>query len=409
MEKEKTYSKWLNKEVEGIKAPTLAFTTQDQNHSSDFTKMQLHISLGQPVYSADQHLLGPVTRLLRDSQNRLSHLVVSTRRVFRMNKVVPIHFVAKISIENIDLSISRGIFNALRNHREDTAIAEEVDHVLWADPVLRVTDYDHVNFQVHDGTLILRGHVISQMNKMRVEAAVRRVKGVMEIVNQLDSDDELMRDVAGALGTLEQTYGTKFFTGAQNGVITLSGEVSSTLERELAEKYAAAQPHVRGVINYIRAPEIDVDAEDHRFLQPAIGQQIYFQGGQSGNVIRVIINPDNRRVSHLVVRGWFQDHLSLPELENDSAFSQEQVLVIPVSAVKYLTRHSGKLTLTSREAIRRSETAPVITAPPPDWVPPYPYHYDEVLFSQSSRPVLALLPETAQPLVWELAAFEGVR
>lgn len=59
------------------------------------------------------------------------------------------------------------------------------------------------------------------MNQARVEAAVQRVEGIIDIVNHLVSDDELARDVAGALGALEQLYGTKFFTRAQNGVIFL--------------------------------------------------------------------------------------------------------------------------------------------------------------------------------------------
>lgn len=59
MEKEKFRPKWRNKEVEGIKAMKLALTTQDQNNPSGFIKAQLQISLGQPVCSADQYLLGP--------------------------------------------------------------------------------------------------------------------------------------------------------------------------------------------------------------------------------------------------------------------------------------------------------------------------------------------------------------
>src|SRR3972149_10315302 len=64
-------------------------------------------------------------------------------------------------------------------------------------------------------------------------------------------------------------------------------------------------PGVRGVINSVRAPGVDLEAEDQRFLQPVIGEQIYFRDGLLGIVQRVIINPNNRRVVAMVVRGRY--------------------------------------------------------------------------------------------------------
>jgi hypothetical protein len=114
-----------------------------------------------------------------------------------------------------------------------------------------------------------------------------------------------------------------------------------------------------------------VDAQDHRFLQPSIGSEISFRDGPIGIVQQVVINPDNRLVIALTVKGNKDSSYQLPG----------EQLVIPISAVDHLTNNSGFLSIRSTDDTKyqKFEAANYIT-PGDDWVPPYPYCPNDVLF-----------------------------
>jgi osmotically-inducible protein OsmY len=266
--------------------------------------------------------------------------------------------------------------------KADASIAEKVDRALLNIGVLRSTDYWEINVDVKDGVVFLSGHVISASNQQRAEAAARTIPGVMGVKSYLVPDDKIIREVAEALGKIEHVYGVKFFTGAQNGVVGLHGEVGSASVRRLAEKYAANIPGVRGVINSVRAPGVDLDAEDQRFLQPVIGEQIYFRDGLLGIVQRVIINPNNRRVVAMVVRGRYSNSPRDPRfLTYGEDRLPERLVAIPMSAIRFLTKSSGFLKIDSAEAARYSDfDLSCFIAPREDWTPPYPYCPDDILF-----------------------------
>ena len=270
-----------------------------------------------------------------------------------------------------------------RVNKDDDSIAEKVDRALWKDSVLRSTDYGEIDVDVVGRTVYLSGYVNSRSNQRRAITAAQMIPGVLEVKSYLFSDDNLIRAVAGMLGKIEHSYGVKFFTGAQNGVVGLNGEVGSETVRNLAEKYAASVPGVRGVINSVRAPGVDVKAEDQRFLQPIIGAKIYFRDGQFGIVQKVIINPSNRRVLAMIVQ---EQDSSFIEYGKDQ--SPLRLMVIPMSSIRYLTKSAGFLHIDSKEAalIRDFEISNFIT-PEGSWTPPYPYCPDEVFFPIESNEI----------------------
>lgn len=264
----------------------------------------------------------------------------------------------------------------------DASITESIDRALWNDRVLRSTDYWKIGVAVKDGIVSLSGNIMSITNQQRAVDAVRSVPGVQEIISHLVSDDHLIRDVASALGEIEHLYGVKFFTGATNGVVLISGEVSNTHIRILAEKCAASIPGVRGVINAVRSPGIDLQTEDQRFLQPSIGEQIYYRDGPIVTVKSVIMNPNNLRVTAMVVLGHYSNtHQDPGFIMYGEAHTSERLIVIPMSAVRSLTKSSGFLKIDSTEAVSYSDfNISDFVAPREDWTPPYPYCPDEVLF-----------------------------
>jgi osmotically-inducible protein OsmY len=266
--------------------------------------------------------------------------------------------------------------------RTDDSIAEKVDRALRKNSVLRSTDYGQIDVAVKDGFVYLSGHVVSAGNQRRAEDAVSTIPGVLGIQNNLVADDQLILKVAGALGKIEHEHGVKFFTGSQNGVVGLHGDVRSASVRSLAEKCAASIPGVRGVINKMSYLKDDKKKEDQRFLQPAIGEQMYFRDGIPGTIQKVIINPNNLRVVAMVVRGRYSNPKENPSyLAYGEVQAHQRSVYIPMSAVRYLTKSSGFLTIDSVEASRSSDFDPSgFTAPGADWSPPYPYCPEDVLF-----------------------------
>jgi len=264
----------------------------------------------------------------------------------------------------------------------DASIAEKVDRALWNIGVLRSKDYGEIDVAVKGGIVFLSGHVINTTNQRRAEDAARTTSGVLAVKSYLVSDDKIIREVAGALGKIEHVYGVKFFTGAQNGVVGLNGEVSSGNVRSLAEKCAANIPGVRGVINYVRSPEVDLQTEDQRFLQPVIGEQIYFRDSLCGTVQRVAINPNNLRVVAMIVQRQISNRQSeLGSLMGGKTLLPEGLVIIPMNIIRYMTKSSGFLHIHSAETVKFRNFDPAFfVAPEKAWTPPYPYCPDDVLF-----------------------------
>ncbi len=206
----------------------------------------------------------------------------------------------------------------------------------------------------------------------------------MGIEDHLVVDEFLVTSVAQALGNDKRTQAEMISVGAQNGVIILNGQVSNAAIREAAEEVAASIPQVRGVVNYIQAPNVTVDPEEQKVLEPPIGGEVYATDMRIGQIERVIINPHNRHVTALVVYGYFPDlrHSSEHGLPDESTQQLRHVLE-PIRAVGHETDSSVLLAVSGGEAARGREFDPYdFVSPPEGWQPPYPYQWDDVLFDR---------------------------
>lgn len=290
--------------------------------------------------------------------------------------------------------------------RVDTDLAYEADNALWKEPTLRALDYHNIGIRVRNRMVVLYGHVLSFTNRNRVEEVIRTVGGIAGIQNHLIADDRLLAEVATALGALEHTYGCKFFTGVSHGVVLLSGTVDDSKTRLLAEQCAASNPNVRGVINSVRVRGGGLDLPDLPFSQPYLGVEFFFVDGISGRVQHVIIDPDNRRVVAMTLQGRFADQRQdLNSLTNGGSRRPERTLVIPMTAVRYLTRNSGFLNVRYAQRNQYSEFNEAdFLVPPGDWRPPYPYCLADVLFPAKRADALTQIPEQMEsPIAVALA------
>jgi osmotically-inducible protein OsmY len=266
--------------------------------------------------------------------------------------------------------------------KTDANLKESVYHAFWKDDVLRAIEYYEIDVHVKNRVVYLNGHIASTTSKSRIENAMRAIPGIQGIQNNLVLDDKLTLEVATSLGELERTYDCKFFTGASHGVVSLNGIVRDENVKLLAGKCAASNPNVRAVLNNVRVSGAEVESPDQPFLQPAIGETIYFLDGVSGVVKQVIINPDNRRVIAMTIQGVFSDGRNeLTPMLNGSARKPEQLVAVPMSEVRYLTKASGFLHMKSDETNRYLTFDPTgFSTPTMDWNAPYPYCPADVLF-----------------------------
>ena len=295
----------------------------------------------------------------------------------------------------------------------DAAIKGTIERALWKDDVLRAIESYEVEVRVRDRIVYLDGHIASTTSQGRIQNAIPVIPGLLGIQNNLILDDKLTLEVAASLGTLEHTYGCKFFTGASHGVISLNGVVNDEQVKLLAEKRVAAHPNVRAVINNVQVSGAERELQDQPFLQPIIGQKIYFLDGISGVVRQVIIHPNNRRVIAMTVRGQFADQRQdLQSLNNGEARPPERLVVVPMEVVRLMTRVSGFLHINSNDGKQYMDFDPTrFSAPTNDWKAPYPYCPDDVLFAVEHQPegnqtsqYLHQTPLTVVPkeqLLWE--------
>jgi uncharacterized protein YkvS len=284
--------------------------------------------------------------------------------------------------------------------KNDVAIKEYIYNAFWKDDVLRAIEYSEIDVDVKNGVVYLDGHIVSTASQNRIENAMRGIPGILGIRNNLVLDDKLTLEVATSLGKLEHTYNCKFFTGASHGVVSLNGIVSDENVKLLAEKCAASNPNVRGVINNVRVSGTEAELQNQPFLQPTIGEIVYFLDGISGVVQQVIINPNNRRVIAMTIQGKFTDRrYELNSQTDGKARPPEQLVTVPMSVVRYLTRTSGFLSINSNETNRFIDfDFGSFSSPNVDWAPPYPYCPDDVLFPIEQREmeyqILEQLPRT---------------
>ena len=340
------------------------------------------IHTGQKVFLPGDQFIGRITRLFRKPGGQVSYIAVRTARLFGRHKMVPIASVSDVTPLRVLLSIDRDQFMELTGYPTDRFISEEVDRALWKDVVLRDTDYYEIDVQVRDGIITLNGHVITSMNQWRAVTAANNIPGSLGVNSHLIPDDKLTLMVAKALGNFEPVLGNQLFAKVENGLVILIGEVSSTLLRDQAEQCIADIPWVRGIINEIRVTGIVLDPEDQRFLQPGIGKELLFKDGLSVTIQKVIVNPHKRRVVAVVVLGRFPSPLSQElNFQNGEKTNLARLKVLPVSMILHLTRSAGLIRINSTEITENEEydSSRYIT-PNQDWLPPYPYCTDEVLF-----------------------------
>ena len=153
--------------------------------------------------------------------------------------------------------------NAALTQKGYDRIVKEVRHELVMLPHYDV--FDDLAYEVApDGSVTLRGSVVDPTLKPDAESAVKRIEGVERVDNQIQvlptspSDDRIRR------ATFRAIYGNEVLNQyalravppihiiVNNGHVTLTGVVSSPMDKQVADVQAKSVPGVFSVDNQLR-------------------------------------------------------------------------------------------------------------------------------------------------------------
>ncbi len=136
---------------------------------------------------------------------------------------------------------------------------------------LQKSEFKNVRATVDNGTVTLQGTVDTYRQKLDAEKRVRKQNHVKGVIDQITvagitvPDTELRDRLAKSLRYDRYGYGSVFnvlAVGVKDGVVTLSGEVRTPVDRESALALVQSTPGVKGVVDQVKvAPNSTFDDE----------------------------------------------------------------------------------------------------------------------------------------------------
>jgi osmotically-inducible protein OsmY len=123
-----------------------------------------------------------------------------------------------------------------------------------------IVDAAHIGVSVEQNVVTITGHVKSYAQKLAAIAAVRRVKGVHGIADEIEvvdssaertSDDEIAKRAINMLAWDSVVPGEAIQVTVHNGLVILTGKVSWQYQKTSAERGIRRLSGVRGLVNNI--------------------------------------------------------------------------------------------------------------------------------------------------------------
>lgn len=247
--------------------------------------------------------------------------------------------------------------------RPDEIVLGDIWQAIYKQETIRSIDIHDISINVEDGQVCLSGHISKDNNDQRIEAIAYTVSGVTAVHNHLVTDHDLSIQVAQALGENEQTRPLVLPVASNHGWIQLGGMVPNRELQRVAEKVAARVPTVRGIIMLPRIEGED-DKTHTRFVQPRIGVRVYGENGIEGIVVQVVIQPNNRLVSHAIVR--VNQTIDGRHKSCDYMVPVQSMRIVDLGGI-FLNRNSPAINAFPAYNPKEYPFAPLT------WQPPYPY------------------------------------
>jgi hyperosmotically inducible periplasmic protein len=144
----------------------------------------------------------------------------------------------------------------------EAALAEQVAHQLVMIPWY--SEFDNLQYTVQGNEVILSGEVVRPVVRDEAASAVKRIKGVQEVTDQIEVlplssfDDQIRRAELREIYSFPslQRYGLGTIPSihiiVKNGNVTLEGEVDNQTDKNIAGLRANGVPNVFSVTNNLR-------------------------------------------------------------------------------------------------------------------------------------------------------------
>jgi len=170
-------------------------------------------------------------------------------------------------------------------------------------------DAANIGVTVDDGVVTLTGHVSSYVEKLAAERAVRQVKGVRAIAQEIEvrypsdkktADDEIAKRALSVLKWHATIPQDAVKVTVQRGWITLAGEADWQYQRRIAEDAVRKLSGVTGVINNISLkPTVSV-SDIKKKIEGALARHAHIEA----EAIRINVQDGNKVLIEGKVDSW---------------------------------------------------------------------------------------------------------
>lgn len=172
-----------------------------------------------------------------------------------------------------------------------------------------IVDTAHIGVAVDQNVVTLTGHVVSYAQKLAAIAAVRRVKGVHGIADEIDvryppdgktSDEEIAKRAINMLVWDSVIPGDSIQVTVHDGWITLTGKVNWQYQKSGAERDVRKLSGVRGLINNIEIQPHAAAEDVKRKIEAALKRHAEVEAKD----IRVTVRDGNEVLLEGKVHSW---------------------------------------------------------------------------------------------------------
>jgi uncharacterized protein YrrD len=146
---------------------------------------------GQRVAATDGDVGDLDVVLIDPRTDRATGFVVRKGRFVVRDVIVPIDWVQSVARDRIILSVPRSQLDRLPEYRPDDEVTADVLDALWYRSGLGAADLQFVEVRTHGGIVELSGHTDTERTRKQIEEVARRVRGVIDVRNHLDTYEAL--------------------------------------------------------------------------------------------------------------------------------------------------------------------------------------------------------------------------
>ncbi len=185
-----------------------------------------------------------------------------------------------------------------------------LDELEWEPSI----DAEHIGVAVDGGIVTLSGHVQSYAEKISVETAVRRIKGVRGIAEEIEvrvhgdkqtADDQIAKRALDVIQWASTIPKSGVLVKVQHGIVTLMGEVDWFFQKDDAEAAVRKLSGVKAVLNDIKIKQKPQAGDIKLKIEQALKRNAEIEADS----IRVAVT--NGRVTlDGKVKAWFERDLA---------------------------------------------------------------------------------------------------